>query len=108
LNPGRWTTTTGTPGRLIPNRVAGVAEAMPFPDGVADVITVESTPLRAGAAAEIARVIKPGGRIRLVHPTAYALGTGAHQRVIDAVGGCFRQSERGGVVTTLIIAPGKP
>jgi hypothetical protein len=45
---------------------------MPFPDDFADVITVESTPLRPGAAAENARVIKPGGMIRLVHPAAYA------------------------------------
>jgi hypothetical protein len=56
------TTGLGVPaGSLLPNRVAGVGQQMPFPSGYADVITVENTPLLPGTAREIARVIKPQG-----------------------------------------------
>ena len=53
-------------------------------DHVADLVTVESAPLRAGAADEIARVLRPGGEIRLLHPAGYAAET--HGIVAAALG----------------------
>lgn len=84
VNPMGLTSTTGTPGRPIPNRVAGLAEALPIADEVADLVTVESAPLRPGAAEELARVLRPGGEIRLLHPAAYAAET--HGAVAAALG----------------------
>jgi len=63
--------------------VAGTGEKLPQGNGSADLITVENTPIRPGAPAEIARVVKPGGEIRLVHPAKYA--ETAHQQVIQAL-----------------------
>ena len=84
VNAQRLTSTTGAPNRPIPNLVVGLGERLPFADSVADVITVENTPIRPGMADEIARVLKPGGTVRLLHPTSYALG-GAHDAVAAAL-----------------------
>ena len=103
LNPGRLTSTTGEPGRPIPRLVQGVGERMPLATGSADRVLVESAPLRDGAAAELARVIKPGGTIRLAHPADYARKS--HGAVIRAVGGRARQRTVGGMTVTIITAP---
>jgi hypothetical protein len=103
VNPRTLTTTTGEPGRQIPNLVQALGEKLPFKARVADLITVENTPLKAGAAEQIARVIKPGGEIRLIHPASYA--ESAHQRVIDAVRGRTTQQTVEGITSTIIIAP---
>ena len=103
LNPRATTTTTGQPGQPIPNLVRGRGEAMPFKSGSADVITVESAPLRPGAPSEIARVVKPGGEVRLVHPDAYAAQT--HPAVVQATGGAATQTSANGVTTTIIRVP---
>lgn len=84
VNPARVTSTTGGPGRPVPNLVLGRGEALPIASGVADVVTVEHAPLRPGAADEIARVLKPGGIVRLLHPADYA-GV-AHDAVAGALG----------------------
>ena len=84
VNPMGLTSTTGTPGRPIPNLVVGRAEALPIADHVADLVTVESAPIRPGAADEIARVLRPGGEIRLLHPAGYAAET--HGIVATALG----------------------
>lgn len=84
VNPIGSTSTTGAPGRPIPNLVMGRAEALPLASGVADLVTVENAPLRAGAADEIARVLKPGGQVRLLHPSAYAVAS--HGAVAAALG----------------------
>ncbi len=86
VNSGVVTSTTGAPGRPIPNLVAGRGEQLPFASSVADMVTVESAPLRAGAADEIARVLKPGGIVRLLHPVDYAVGAGIHDAVAGALG----------------------
>ncbi len=106
LNPNLWTTTTGTSGRPIPNLVMGVAEQLPFQSHSADTLIVESAPLRLGSATELARVIRPGGTIRLVHPSAYAAS--AHQGVIDAVGGAVVQTVHDGITTTIIVVSPSP
>jgi hypothetical protein len=110
LNPQPVTTTgVGIPvGSPIPNRVAGVGQQMPFPAGFADVITVENTPIMAGMAGEIARVIKPGGRVRLFHPTdsSTPYGNLAHAEVARTVGGrAYTYNSPDGATTTLIVAP---
>jgi len=102
LNPNLTTSTTGAPGRPIPNLVLGVGERLPFASHSADTLIVESAPVRAGSAQELARVIRPGGTIRLVHPSDYARA--AHQSVIDAVVGTVMQSTEGGMTTTVIVA----
>lgn len=86
VNPYAVTSTTGEPGRPIPNLVVGRGERLPIASGIADVISVESAPLRPGAAEEIARVLKPGGLVRLLHPGDYAVGQGIHDAVAGALG----------------------
>lgn len=105
LNPSRVTSTTGTPGRPIPRHVQGVGEKMPFPARSAHELIVENAPIRPGTARELARVIKPGGTIRLSHPSEYA--TSAHAEVAKEVGGRFFQRDHGGITTTVIRAPVK-
>lgn len=107
LNPGRFTTTTGVPGRSIPNLVRGRGEALPFRSNAADTIILENAPIRAQTASEIGRVIRSGGEVRLLHPAD--VGRGMHQQVIDAVGGTATQttSQVGGVemLSTTIRVP---
>ena len=110
LNPSATTTTgLGVPaGSPIPNHVSGTGSAMPFPARYADILTCENTPLLPGTAAEIARVIKPNGRIRLLHATnsSTPYGNRAHVDVIRAVGGkWYTYNSVDGYSTTLIIAP---
>jgi len=109
VNPSSVTSTTGAPGRPIPNRIAGVGETLSQANQSVDLITVENTPIRSGASAEIARVIKPGGEIRLVHPAQYAKIV--HQQVIQALpkGATFTQTTIGtgdaAMTTTIINLP---
>jgi len=103
VNPNNVTSTTGAPGRPIPNHVPGTGQKLPFGNGVADGISLENAPILPETAAEIARVIKPGGSIRLVSPAEYAKV--AHQRVIDAVGGTVVQVTENGITTTTITVP---
>jgi RHS repeat-associated protein len=57
---------------------------LPFRSKSVDKIFVEGSPLEKGTAAEIARIIRPGGQIELFHPvTAHG---DPHQRMIDAIG----------------------
>ena len=70
---------------------------------MAEGISIENAPILPDTAAEIARVIKPGGSIRLVNPADYAKI--AHQRVIDAVGGNVVHVTENGITTTTITVP---
>lgn len=103
LNPMNTTSTTGAPNRPIPNHVEGIGEKMPFRSKVADKIIIEGAPIRPNTPQEIARVVKSGGVIQLLHPSAYA--TKAHQEVIDATGGTHTQSTKDGLTTTIITVP---
>jgi hypothetical protein len=104
VNPKTTTSTTGTAGRTIPNRVPGRGESLPFGARHADGISLENAPITAQTAVEIARVIKPGGSIRLVSPSDYAAA--AHKRVIDSISGCnVQQSTVNGITTTTITVP---
>ncbi len=104
VNPNTTTSTTGTPGRVIPNRVPGRGEKLPFPDRHADGISLENTPLSAQTAAEIVRVIKPGGSIRLQHWADYASET--HSLVTNAIPNCtVNQVTKGGYTITTITVP---
>lgn len=92
VNPQPGTSYAGPLGPAktpIPNRVAGFGEKLPQANHSADLITVENTPLRPGSPAEIARVIKPGGEIRLQHHPDIALNptrtTVTHQDVVNAL-----------------------
>jgi RHS repeat-associated protein len=64
---------------------------LPFPDRSVDQVTMESTEISRATAEEIARIIKPGGKIFLSNPSD-AFNKGMHQLVINAI------SERGGRV----------
>jgi hypothetical protein len=104
VNPSAVTSTTGTDGRLIPNRVDAPGENLPFDAHYADGISVENVPIYAQTALEISRVIRPGGSIRLLNPTVYAAV--AHQRVIDAIrNGSVVQTAMNGITTTVITVP---
>jgi hypothetical protein len=103
VNPGTLTSTTGKPGRLIPNRVEGVTEKIPFPSGSAAVVIVENAPIRPGAAAELARVVGKGGTIKLTHPSDYAKQ--AHAQVVEATRGRALTETRNGITTTVIAVP---
>lgn len=100
VNPGFTTTTTGRAGRPIPNLVQGVGEKLPFPARAADTIIVENAPLRPETIAELARVIKPGGAVRLVHPSEYAAKV--HQAAVRAIGERVHQRTADGVTTTVV------
>lgn len=107
VNPGTTTTTTGEPGLQIPNRVAGTAQEIPLPSRSADLVTVENAPIHGSAPAELARIVRPGGTVRLTHPLSYA--EKHHGRVRELVGGkaVVRVSEANGVemMTTEIQVP---
>jgi hypothetical protein len=103
VNPGALTSTTGKPGRPIPNLVNGVAENIPIASQSASVVILENAPIRPGAAAELARVIKKGGTIKLSHPADYASQT--HSKVVDATRGKAVSETRDGVTITVIAVP---
>jgi hypothetical protein len=92
-------TRTSYTNKPIPNLVLGRAQEMPFRNGVADLITVESSPF---SPSEIARVISPNGTIRLVHPSEFAIDAGGHKAMIDLVGGSVTQRTRGFMTYTTI------
>jgi hypothetical protein len=75
---------------------------MPFADNAAHLITVENAPLRAGIGNEIARVIRPGGKVILRHPSDYAAAQ--HGKIIAAVRGRSTQRVIGGMTETTIYA----
>lgn len=104
VNPNWVTSTTGAPGRPIPNLVVARGEALPFASGVADLVTVENAPIRPGMIDEIARVLGPGGEVRLLHPADYAISSGAHDAVAGALGLTTRTSavQAGGTLATVI------
>jgi SAM-dependent methyltransferase len=82
LNVNPLSTTSTGPERLpIPNLVHARGEQLPFASGIADLVTVENTPIRPGMLDEIQRVLRPGGELRLLHPVEYALGSGVHDAV---------------------------
>jgi RHS repeat-associated protein len=103
LNPTNVTSTNEA--TLIPRRVPGVGERLPFSSRTADVITLEGAPLRPGAAEEIGRVIRPGGEVTLVNPSDYA--TAAHQRVADVLRGNVTQTVTNDITTTVIRVPAR-
>lgn len=86
MNPVTSTSTTGSPGRAIPQLLVGRGEQLPIASSVVDLVTVENAPIRNGLADEIARVLTPGGRVRLLHPASYARSAGAHDAVAAALG----------------------
>jgi hypothetical protein len=89
LNPSPTKTRGLDRGAPIPRRVAGRAEAIPFPDHSVDVIVVERTPLRAAALSEIRRVIRTDGTIILRH--AYPPGFDPHRTARQVLPGRVRQ-----------------
>lgn len=98
------TTTTGGPSRPIPNLIKASGERLPFADRSVDIVSLENAPIRSQTVAEIARVIKPGGDIRLVGPNVAEVQT-AHQDIANAVGGRIYQTVVGETLYTNIIVP---
>jgi hypothetical protein len=96
LNPSA----IGRDGRPIPRLIVGRCERMPIASSVAAVIRVESSPLEPGAAEEIARVLRPGGKVILIHPDTYAAER--HPEVAEAVGGSVRSFDLSGMTVTVI------
>lgn len=91
----------------IPLHVRATAEALPIADHVVNTLTLESAPIRAGAASEIARVLAPGGEVFLLNPSEYA-DAGAHQSVIDAIRGAIVErvhDTESGIAITHLTAP---
>jgi ubiquinone/menaquinone biosynthesis C-methylase UbiE len=92
--------------------VQATGERLPFATQSVDIITLENAPIRPATISEIARVIRPGGDIRLVGPATPEV-LAAHQRIADAVGGRVFQtrikvrSDVGEVVYTNIIVPAR-
>lgn len=109
VNPNTTTSTTGTAGRPIPDLVQATGERLPFANQSASLITIENTPISQATGSQVARVIRPGGEIRLVSPADYAQV--AHQRVIQAFpsGATVTQTTVGtgeaAVTTTIIRVP---
>ena len=68
LNPTSKGTVSPWTNKDIPNHVCGVGENIPVSSGTVDYITEESTPISQATVAEIARVIKKTGHIRLINP----------------------------------------
>lgn len=81
INPGKYTSTTGEPGRPIPNWVYGRSDDLPLPDNSVHKLTVESAPLNDQAIMEILRVMRPRSQIEVYHPTEYAQNV--HRRIIQ-------------------------
>jgi SAM-dependent methyltransferase len=67
LNPRPHKTLGPQRGRPIPRLILGRAEAIPLPDASVDHIYLERAPLTRAGLCEIARVIRPGGRVVLRH-----------------------------------------
>ncbi|MBI1930772.1 hypothetical protein HYR99_41815 [Candidatus Poribacteria bacterium] len=96
LNSSLTTTTTGIPGRPIPNLInidnSFTLTRLPLKDKVADFITLESGPINSTIADEISRIIRTGGKIRLGHPGDVV--PSLHHLVIRRVNGSFTQEIR--------------
>jgi ubiquinone/menaquinone biosynthesis C-methylase UbiE len=100
------TTTTGAPGRPIPNLIIASGEKLPFGTASVDIVTLQNAPIRAATINEIARVIKPIGDIRLLGPyTPEVLA--AHREIAKAVGGRVYQVRVGKYVFTNILVSNK-
>jgi SAM-dependent methyltransferase len=89
---------------------AGVADPLPLPDSSVDAavlcLVMCSIPDRAGALAEIVRVLRPGGILRfLEHTIADTVGLRVVQRVADATvwpllaGGCHTATDPVAAIT---------
>lgn len=106
------TSTTGINNSRVPNAIfrqftANAAQnGLPFTDHSVDLVTAENGPIQmAGLAAEIARIIAPGGTIILNNPVAMEP---AHDAVARAVGGTVTKTPRPGsvpAIETRIVAP---
>ena len=119
LNAIPTTSTTGLPDRPIPNLII-ISEPLqgqnvtrlPIKNQVADIMTSESSPTTTALADEMARIIKPGGKVRLGHPHWPAEGFDAyelHHLVASRIGGSYVQETRfidgKPFVVTIITAP---
>jgi hypothetical protein len=84
----------------------GRPEQLPFPDQSVDIYTLQSAPIRPGTITELARVIRPGGDIRLVGPNTPEV-LAAHEQIANAVGGRVYQTVVGDCVFTNVIVPAR-
>jgi hypothetical protein len=75
----------GAAGRPIPNLVIARGEKLPFANRSVDILTLQNSPIRPDTISEIARVIKPGGDIRLVGPKEVVADL--HKKIAQRVGG---------------------
>jgi len=90
LNRTPITSTTGVPGRPIPNLTQYQGGRLPYADKTVDIVTLENAPIRPDTITEIARVIKPGGEVRLVGPKDVV--EGLHKKIAEATGGKMYQT----------------
>jgi RHS repeat-associated protein len=91
VNISPVTTGGGTfvPGQPIPRLILiAPGQRVPRADHSIDIVTVENTTLNTDVINNIARLIRPGGEIRLHHPAPYART--AHPQVQQAVNGSQR------------------
>ena len=90
LNRTPVTSTTGAPGRPIPNLTQYQGGRLPYANKSVDIVTLENAPIRPDTITEIARVIKPGGEVRLVGPKDVV--EGLHKKIADTTGGKMYQT----------------
>jgi hypothetical protein len=90
VNPSKVTSTTGAAGRPIPNHVPFDGKRLPFADQSVDVIHLENAPIRPETIAEIKRVLRLGGDVRLVGPED--VSAALHQQIAEAIGGKMFQT----------------
>ncbi len=90
INPSRTVTLGPNRGRTIPRLIRARADALPFPADTVRQVIVERTPLTRAAVREIARVIRPDGRVILRHvPLPHG---DRHQAAVGILGGLVRRT----------------
>jgi len=72
------------PGRAIPNHVAGSSTSIPLPDASVARLVLERSTIEPGTGAEIARVMRPGGEVRI---QTSMRGVLLHREILDAFEG---------------------
>jgi Domain of unknown function (DUF4157) len=106
------TSTTGINDSRVPNAIFrrfssnAAQNGLPIADHTVDLVTAENGPIGLpGLAAEIARILAPGGTVILYNPEGQEPH---HDAVAAAIGGTVTKTRRDGILETRIVAPAPP